>query len=88
MARVTSVTSAKRYTVLRPEQHLDRESRVCAGVTSQKNRKNNIVTLCNIACNMSVTVKPGKGRERNVEGISPFRGIPDVTPMPRAGDTQ
>ncbi len=28
---------------------------------------------------------PGKGRERDVEGISPLGGIPDVTPMPRAG---
>ncbi len=30
---------------------------------------------------------PGKGRERDVEGISPFRGIPDVTPMPRQAVT-
>lgn len=35
--------------------------------------------------NIDVTPDPGKGRERNVEGISPFRGIPDVTPMPRRG---
>jgi hypothetical protein len=26
---------------------------------------------------------PAKGGERDVEGISPFRGIPDVTPKPR-----
>lgn len=42
------------------------------------------VTIRNIDRNMSVTPSPGKGRERNVEGYSPFRGNPDVTPMPRA----
>lgn len=42
------------------------------------------VTFRNMDRNMSVTDLPGKGRERNVEGISPFRGIPDVTPMPRS----
>lgn len=42
------------------------------------------VTLRNIDRNISVTLYPGKGRERNVRGISPFRGIPDVTPMPRS----
>lgn len=41
------------------------------------------VTLRNIVRNMSVTVAPAKSGSRNVEGISPFRGIPDVTPQPR-----
>lgn len=45
------------------------------------------VTLRNIVRNIGVTECPGKGRERNVEGISPFRGIPDVTPMPRVSVT-
>lgn len=42
------------------------------------------VTFRNIDRNIDVTDKPGKGGERNVEGVSPFRGNPDVTPMPRA----
>lgn len=41
------------------------------------------VTLRNIGRNIYVTDLPGKGGERNVEGASPFRGSPDVTPMPR-----
>lgn len=45
------------------------------------------VTLRNIVRNICVTERPGKGRERNVVGISPLRGIPDVTPMPRNRDT-
>lgn len=86
MARVTPVTWARRYTLLRPKRHFWGEGRFCAGVTSQKDKKISPVTRCNIRCNMGVTAYPGKGRECNVEGISPFRGIPDVTPMPRASD--
>lgn len=84
MARVTTVTSAKRYTLLLRNRVASADQSKGAGVTSQKDNKISSVTWCNIRCNMGVTVCPGKGRECNVEGISPFRGIPDVTPMPRA----
>lgn len=41
------------------------------------------VTLRDTHCDSVSRHSSGKGGERDVEGISPFRGIPDVTPMPR-----
>jgi hypothetical protein len=52
-------------------------------VTDEKLHKFNDVTVVTTGCNTFVTHSPAKAESVTSRGHTPFRGCPDVTPMPR-----